>query len=195
MNYKSLGDFLSVQAIDNHLYHYQKYKTNFSKLTNKSVDDILSDDHGYDPTTYVTSALYNNAAQIYNHSLWFEQFSNQPKPLTDFPELFEFIKNELSITSENQLKELLVEKGIKTFGSSWLFLLMRTRLSKLVILPTVNGGTYYTTKTQSPLLVIDLWEHAFYTDYAYKKDEFLSKMYDWIDWSTVNNRFTQFYIG
>ncbi|TAL34871.1 MAG: superoxide dismutase [Alphaproteobacteria bacterium] len=116
--------------------------------------------------------LFNNVAQIYNHTLFWESMTpsgggTPPQPLLD--------KINESFGSFDKFKEQFVAAGIGQFGSGWVWLVENK--GKLEIVKTGNAETPL-TDGKTPLLVCDVWEHAYYLDYQNRRADFLKVFVD-----------------
>jgi superoxide dismutase, Fe-Mn family len=116
--------------------------------------------------------LFNNAAQIYNHTLFWESMTpngggTPPSPLLE--------KINESFGSFDKFKEQFVAAGVGQFGSGWVWLVESG--GKLEIIKTANAETPL-TDGKKPLLVCDVWEHAYYLDYQNRRADFLKVFLD-----------------
>lgn len=111
--------------------------------------------------------LFNNIGQIYNHNLfWLSMTPNgggtAPAPLLE--------KITAAFGSFDAFKEQFVNAGIGQFGSGWVWLV--SNQGKLEIVKTSNAETPL-TEGKTPLLVCDVWEHAYYLDFQNRRADFL----------------------
>lgn len=121
--------------------------------------------------------LFNNIGQIYNHNLFWESMA--PNGGGTPPAA---LLNEITTTfgSFDAFKEQFVAAGIGQFGSGWVWLV--SNKGKLEIAKTANAETPL-TDGKTPLMVCDVWEHAYYLDYQNKRADFLKvfieKLVNW----------------
>jgi superoxide dismutase, Fe-Mn family len=126
--------------------------------------------------------LFNNAAQIYNHNLFWESMApngggTPPQPLLD--------KINESFGSFDKFKEQFVAAGVGQFGSGWVWLVESG--GKLEIVKTPNAETPL-TDGKKPLLVCDVWEHAYYLDYQNRRADFLKVFVEKLaNWQYASN--------
>jgi len=116
--------------------------------------------------------LYNNAAQAWNHEFFWHSMThdrNQP-PF----ELLDRINRDFG--NLDAFKDAWVEAGAAHFGSGWLWLLLRH--GSLKIAATHDARNFLTRRDVAPLLVCDLWEHAYYLDHQNDRRRYLRA---WID--------------
>ena len=129
--------------------------------------------------------LFNNAGQVLNHSLYFEQFT-PAAPAGNRPtgNLKEFIHFDFG-NFEN-LKRKMEDAAASLFGSGWVWL-AQEESGKLVIVSCHNGDTPMRNRMK-PLYGIDVWEHAYYLDYQNRRAEHVKKLWDIVDWEVVESR-------
>ncbi|PKL17301.1 MAG: superoxide dismutase [Fe] [Spirochaetae bacterium HGW-Spirochaetae-5] len=127
-------------------------------------------------------SIFNNAAQVFNHSFYWECMKKNGggKPAGAIAE-----KINASFGSYEKFVEEFKNAGIGQFGSGWVWL--ATDGSKLQIIKTSNADTPLTTGLK-PLLVADVWEHAYYLDYQNRRADYLTAFVDkLINWDFVNS--------
>jgi superoxide dismutase, Fe-Mn family len=189
-NYEAFAPSIGVLTMENHYSkHYLTYTNNLNKLiaadqalVDLSIEDILK------KIDLNNSDLRNNAGGYYNHTLYFENLtpksSGQPKDTLaatinrDFGS-FELFKAQFTEAAESQ------------FGSGWAWLLV-DKTGKLQITSTPNQDNPLMPKQAiagTPLLNIDVWEHAYYLDYQYKRRRYIDNFYKVINWKKVGERF------
>ena len=132
-----------------------------------------------------TGGLLNNAGQILNHELYFQQFSGNPKSAPT-GKLAEAIARDFG--SFEAFKEEFQKKGATLFGSGWVWL-SADKDCKLVITQEPNAANPI-QKGLKPLLTFDVWEHAYYLDYQNRRPDHLSALWQIIDWEMIESRFT-----
>ena len=129
-------------------------------------------------------ALFNNASQAWNHIFYFFSFSpdggGEPagrlrRAIDEQFGSFENFKNEF------------IESGTKIFGSGWIWLSSDAD-GKLFISQKSNAGNPLTDGL-IPLLVFDVWEHAYYLDYQNRRQDALKALWDIVDWSIIESRY------
>ena len=129
--------------------------------------------------------LLNNAGQVLNHSLYFEQFTPYPHG-SNLPghNLKEFIHFDFG--NFETLKKKMEEAAASLFGSGWVWL-AQEESGKLSIVSCANGDTPIRHR-MTPLYGIDVWEHAYYLDYQNRRAEHVKKLWDIVDWEMVESR-------
>ena len=131
-------------------------------------------------------AILNNAGQILNHNLYFQQFSGNPK-LAPTGTLAEAIVRDFG--SFEAFKEEFQKKGVTLFGSGWVWL-SADKDGKLVITQEPNAANPI-QKGLKPLLTFDVWEHAYYLDYQNRRPDHLAALWQIIDWEVIEQRYNQ----
>ena len=178
--YEGLGDIISKDTLSfHHGKHLKAYVDNLNKLLPGSGLENL-------PLTEVVrrseGGIFNNAGQVLNHTLYFEQFSLSPKPMSaKFTALLE-----RDFGSVETFKKDFEQKGVTLFGSGWVWL-SADKDGKLVITQQKNAENPVTMGL-NPLLTFDVWEHAYYLDYQNRRADHLAALWQIVDWQVVENR-------
>ncbi|MCV6606539.1 MAG: superoxide dismutase [Fe] [Porticoccaceae bacterium] len=166
-------------------YHYGKHhKTYVDKLNGllpgsefdgKTLEEIVKGSSG---------GVFNNAAQIWNHSFYWNCLSpNGGGAATGA--IAEAIN--ASFGSFDAFKEAFTNSAINNFGSSWTWLVKKADGS-LAIVNTSNAETPL-TGDDTPLLTVDLWEHAYYIDYRNARPAYMGAFWNLVNWEFVNSNF------
>ena len=130
-------------------------------------------------------AILNNAGQILNHNLYFEQFTGEPTKSTPTGPLAEAIERDFG--SFEAFKEAFQKGGATLFGSGWVWL-SADKDGKLVITQETNAANPI-QKGLKPLLTFDVWEHAYYLDYQNRRPDHLAALWQIINWPLIEKRF------
>jgi Fe-Mn family superoxide dismutase len=117
--------------------------------------------------------LFNNAAQIYNHTFFWN--SMKPKGGGE-PHAKTKSAIQHSFGDFEKFKTEFTTKSKDLFGSGWIWLVKEG--DKLSVVQTKDADTPITNKTQKPLLTLDVWEHAYYLDYQNKRTDFIKSYLD-----------------
>ncbi len=131
-------------------------------------------------------AIYNNAAQAWNHLLYFNTL-NPKGSKRPTGELKQSINRDFG--SLENFKAIFEKAGAAQFGSGWVWLTVNNN-GKLEVLSTPNARNPLGSE-RIPLLGIDVWEHAYYLDYQNRRSEHLSKIWDIVDFSTIEDRYRE----
>ena len=128
-------------------------------------------------TPHALPSIYNNAAQIWNHSFYWNSLTPAGGDATLKPGKLSFLINRDFPGGFTELKTLLLDAAKNQFGSGWAWLVY-TQEGKLKVVTTKNADSPLQTIGATPLLVLDVWEHAYYVDYANVRATYLQKVVD-----------------
>lgn len=162
--------------------HLQTYVNNLNTLVpgteyeGKTVEEIVA--------TAPDGAIFNNAGQVLNHTLYFLQFTPHPARKEPAGALAEAIRRDFG--SFAQFRKELNLAASSLFGSGWAWLAV-DKEGKLHITKEANGSNPL-RRGLKPLLGFDVWEHAYYLDYQNRRADHLEKLWDIIDWEVVEGR-------
>ena len=129
--------------------------------------------------------MLNNAGQILNHNLYFEQYRAPKADNAPTGKLADAIARDFG--SFEAFKEAFQKAGVTLFGSGWVWL-SADKDGKLVITQEPNASNPI-QKGLKPLLTFDVWEHAYYLDYQNRRPDHLASLWQIIDWQVIENRF------
>ena len=132
-----------------------------------------------------SGGMLNNAGQILNHNLYFEQFASSKADNAPVGKLAEAIVRDFG--SFEAFKEAFQKAGATLFGSGWVWL-SADKDGKLVITQEANAANPI-QKGLKPLLTFDVWEHAYYLDYQNRRPDHLAAIWQIIDWQVIEKRF------
>jgi Fe-Mn family superoxide dismutase len=132
-----------------------------------------------------TGGMLNNAGQILNHNMYFEQFCSPKADNAPTGKLAEAIVRDFG--SFEAFKEAFQKSGATLFGSGWVWL-SADKDGKLVITQEANAANPI-QKGLKPLLTFDLWEHAYYLDYQNRRPDHLAALWQIINWPLIESRF------
>lgn len=178
--YEGLGEVISTETLSfHHGKHLKVYVDNLNKMLPGSGLEGLS---LTEVVKRAEGSMFNNAGQVLNHALYFEQFSNSPRPMSaSFKALLE-----RDFGSVEAFKMEFEQKGTTLFGSGWVWLSMDGE-GKLVISQQKNAENPVTMGL-APLLTFDVWEHAYYLDYQNRRADHLAALWQIVDWQVVEGR-------
>lgn len=176
----ALVPVLSAETVDFHYgKHHIGYYTNLKgmlkpeELANLTLEDlILRNGPGRHEAP---SALYNNAAQIWNHNFYWDSLraNGGGKPGVAMSEAIG-----RSFGSFEAFREKFTAASVSQFGSGWVWLMRDRRSGQLSILTTSNAICPIDEPSLVPLLVVDVWEHAYYIDYRSKRLDYAKAVFD-----------------
>ncbi len=171
-NPNELEPHLSEKTLEYHYgKHHQAYVDNLNKLIagtpmeNDSLEHVVLKTAGRDGK----EAIFNNAAQAYNHEFFWKCLKPASKEMSVSVEL----KNSVihSFGTWEKMIEDLKGAALSQFGSGWVWLVKED--SNVKIVKTANADTPL-VHGQRPLFVIDVWEHAYYLDYQNRRADYVS---------------------
>lgn len=178
----SKNTFLDAETIEFHFgKHHKAYIDNLNKLTldseKRSLIEIIKNSQG---------ALFNNAAQSFNHTFYWLGLTPAKISIKKGSSLGLQIEKEFG--GIEKLKTLFLEQALSVFGSGWTWLALNKTNNKLEIINTANADVI-DLENKMPLLVCDVWEHAYYIDYRNSRANYLNDFWDSINWNFVSENF------
>ncbi len=180
----ALEPYISEKTIDFHYgKHHQGYVTNVNNLIQgtpfekASLEEIITKAEG---------GIFNNGAQVWNHTFYFMQFSpdgcREPKD-----ELERAINQKFG--SFELFKEAFSKAAATLFGSGWAWLVV-DKNGDLEIVQTSNAGNPLKID-KKPLMTCDVWEHAYYIDKKNLRPKYIEDFWKILDWKVISERFTK----
>ena len=178
----ALEPFLSKKTVE---YHYGKHHATYIENTNKLIRDTHFKDckNLEDIVLHSDGNLYNNAAQAWNHDFYWHCFS--PKG-GGMPNGVLAEKIEKDFGSFDEFKTKFAIAATSLFGSGWIWL-VENNDGRLEIFPTANADNPLRFG-RNPILVCDVWEHAYYLDKQNRRTEYVNEFWDKIDWDAATAR-------
>ncbi len=173
----ALEPHMSKETLD---FHYGKHHQTYVDKANGLVAGTDNENRSLEELIKTSSGgLFNNVAQIWNHSFFWNCLS--PNPTTPSAELTAALT--ASFGSVDAFKEQLTNSAINNFGSGWTWL-VKNPSGALEIVNTSNAGNPM-TDGHTPLLTVDVWEHAYYIDYRNARPKFLEAFWALVNWDFV----------
>lgn len=179
----ALEPHISAETLE---YHYGKHHNTYvvklngliegTEFANQSLEEIVRTSQG---------GVFNNAAQIWNHTFYWHSLSpnggGEPSGA-----LADAINAKWG--SFAAFKEAFNDKAVNNFGSSWTWL-VKLADGSLDIVNTSNAGTPLTEDGVTPLMTVDLWEHAYYIDYRNLRPKYMEGFWALINWDFAAQNF------
>ena len=182
--YDALAPQLSEETLR---YHHDKHYAGYvAKLNELILDTPYEGQPLEDIILAADGAVYNNAAQAWNHAFYFEQLSPDPQRMPTGALADAVVR---TFGSVDALRERMNREAVGLFGSGWVWLAV-DRQGGLVIVSGPNAGNPL-RQGLVPLLCIDVWEHAYYIDYRNRRADAVAALWDRIDWKTVGERYAK----
>jgi len=190
-SYEALAPHIDALTMEMHYSkHYLTYTNNLNKVVagtemeNVTIEDILK------KLDVSNADLRNNAGGYYNHSLFWEcmapKAGGQPKDTLATAITRDFGSFEV-------FKTQFEDAATKQFGSGWAWL-VTDKAGKLQITSTQNQDNPLmpnATIKGTPILALDVWEHAYYLNYQYKRKKYIDAFFNVINWAKVNEKYEE----
>ena len=179
----ALDALAPVMSADTLNYHYGKHLQTYLDNVNRMIEGTpFADMKLKDMITKAQGALYNNAAQAFNHIIFFKQLT--PTPTTISPLLTQALVARFG--SVDAFKSEFSNAAVTLFGSGWVWLALDAN-NVLQIVPEPNAGNPM-TRNMRPLMCIDVWEHAYYLDYQNRRGDYIKNFWNLVNWDYIEKR-------
>jgi len=186
-SYSSLNRFIDSKTMNIHYNkHYKGYVDKLNKAI-KNIDGDLELEEIIRTISKFDNKVRNNAGGAFNHALFWKMLS--PKKQLPSGEILKKIKKDFG--NIKKMKDEFNEAAKDRFGSGWAWLYLN-KDGDLKIMSTPNQDNplmNIVKKGGYPLLGLDVWEHAYYLKYQNKRDEYIQKFWDVVNWEFVNDLF------
>lgn len=187
--YNALEPYIDAQTMELHYSkHHKGYYNNFMNAAEgtdmlKTPMELI-----FSSISKHSSTIRNNGGGYYNHSLFWE---NMTPTKNDIPiNLKAAIEKDLG--SVDAFKESFGNAAKTRFGSGWAWLSVDKK-GKLFVSSTANQDNPLMDDIEgkgTPLLCLDVWEHAYYLKYQNKRADYVDNFWNIVNWNVVNNRLT-----
>ncbi len=180
----ALEPHISAETLDyHHDKHHQAYVTNLNNLiegtefADKTLEDIV--------TSAPAGGIFNNAAQVWNHTFYFNCMAANAggEPTGDLADAIN-----AAFGSFADFKEKMSTSAVTNFGSGWTWL-VKNADGGLELLNTSNAGSAL-TEGVTPILTIDVWEHAYYVDKRNARPAYVESFWNLVNWDFVSANFS-----
>ena len=183
--FDALGPYISKETLEYHYgKHHQKYVDTLNELIlgtpfeDMPLDDIVQNAAG---------AIFNNAAQTWNHNFYWNCLTPAQDSVNPSGELLSKINQDFG--SFEKLKQKFEEDAETNFGSGWTWLIKK-RDGCIAILNASNADNPLRLHMGAvPLLTCDVWEHAYYIDYRNERPKYLDAFWKIVNWNFVGENF------
>lgn len=189
--YSALEPYIDAKTMEiHHSKHHAGYTQKFndaisnSDIKESSIEEIFRNINNY------STAIRNNGGGYYNHKLFWQILSPKPK---DMPsgDLMDNIKD--SFGSFNEFKNRFNAAAATRFGSGWSWLLLGDNGLEITSTPNqdnplmnLNGNI-----TGTPLIALDVWEHAYYLKYQNRRPEYIEAFWSVLNWEAVERLYSK----
>jgi superoxide dismutase, Fe-Mn family len=180
----ALAPAISQETIE---YHYGKHHATYIKTLNDLIKGTEFEDLTLEDTIRkATGPIFNNAAQAWNHTFYWQSMSPQGGGDPKGPLAEEILKRWNGIDA---FREAFEKSATSNFGSGWTWL-VQSPTGALAIENTSNAQTPIAGNS-TPLLTCDVWEHAYYIDYRNKRPDYLRAFWKLVNWDFAAARYQE----
>jgi len=181
-----VGDLEPIVSANTITFHYGKHLQGYvnalqsvikgTEYDGKSIEEIVKN--------APNGAIYNNAGQIFNHVFYFLQLCKSKVNNKPQGKLLKAIEDTFGSFEEFQTQ--FTQAALTQFGSGWAWL-SEDKDGKLIITKESNAECPL-RRGLNPLLVVDVWEHAYYLDYQNRRADYVAALWSIVDWSVIEKR-------
>ncbi len=170
-----------------HGKHHQAYVDNLNKAIagtpneNKSLEDLVRS------AGTISPAVRNNGGGHWNHTFFWESLNGKGggQPTGQLAEVIKAV-----FGSFDAFKEKFNNAGMTRFGSGWAWLIVKDGKLEITSTPNQDNPLMDVAEVKgTPLLGVDVWEHAYYLKYQNKRADYLNAFWNVVDWNKVASRF------
>jgi Fe-Mn family superoxide dismutase len=178
----ALAPYISAETLS---YHYGKHHAGYVNKLNTLIEGTEFADQSLEYIIMrADNAIFNNAAQVYNHDFYWKSLS----AASTIPSVALLDLIGRTFGSIQAFEEAFLAAATGFFGSGWVWLVI-TNEGKLEINTTSNADTPL-RHSKTPLLTCDVWEHAYYIDYRNVRPDYLANWWKMINWDFVSENLT-----
>lgn len=188
LKFNSLEPFLDTESIADHYNnHHKLYSENLVSLVKKynieklSIQEILNNISKY------PEDLRFNAGGYFNHNLFWYQLTSEKKNISSI--LLDAIESNFG--SFENFKQEFSKAASSLFGSGWTWLIIKPDKTLKVVNTYNNDNPLMDIAEENgrPLLVLDVWEHAYYKKYQNRRIDYINNFWNFIDWEYVSMKY------
>ena len=188
--YEALEPHIDTQTMHiHHDKHHQAYVDNLNKAVAGTDNEIKSLEDLIKHAGSLSPAIRNNGGGHWNHSFFWDSLAANAGG-TPTGKLSEAIDK--AFTSFEEFKTKFAQAGITRFGSGWAWLGVKD--GELAICSTPNQDNPLMDVAEckcKPILGVDVWEHAYYLKYQNKRPDYLTAIWNVINWKKVSERYDE----
>jgi Fe-Mn family superoxide dismutase len=181
----ALEPYLSQETLE---YHHGKHHATYVAKLNEAVAGTALEDKSLEQIIQTEKGgLFNNAAQIWNHTFYWHCLSPNGggEPSGAIAKAID-----AKFGSFEKFKEAFNASAVGNFGSGWTWL-VKTADGSVDILNTDDADTPVAHEGVEALLAVDVWEHAYYIDYRNSRPNYLEAFWKLVNWAFVNSNFAK----
>ena len=184
-DYNALEPYIDAKTMEiHHSKHHAGYTNNLNnaisgtEFENKSIEDILKSQN-------LPDAIRNNGGGYYNHCLFWNILSPNPKKISD-----QFIALiEKTFGSCDEMKKQFAKAAATRFGSGWAWLCAENGELSICSTPNQDNPLMIGGCGGTPILALDVWEHAYYLNYQNRRPDYIQAFWNIVNWSEVEARY------
>jgi len=188
--YDALEPHLDARTMEiHHTKHHQGYVNKLNSaldandaLKQETLEDLLKNLDGIPAD--IRTAVRNNGGGHYNHSLFWQVMTPEAQEPT--PEILEKLNE--SFGSYDAFKEAFEQAAKTRFGSGWAWLVKKADGS-LAVMSTANQDNPLMSGEGTPILGLDVWEHAYYLHYQNRRPDYVSAWWSVVNWQQVQQNY------
>lgn len=189
-NHDALEPYIDKQTMEiHHGKHHQAYVDNLNKALagseheNKSLEDLLKN------ISALPAAVRNNGGGHWNHTFFWESMAPHAGG-TPSGELADAINS--AFGSFDAFKEKFATAGATRFGSGWAWLIIKDGKLEVSSTPNQDNPLMDVAEVKgTPILGVDVWEHAYYLKYQNRRPEYLNNFWNVVNWAKVAERYAE----
>ncbi|NQU86929.1 MAG: superoxide dismutase [Mariniphaga sp.] len=186
--YDSLEPLIDARTMEiHHSKHHAGYTNNLNNalketgLEGKNIEELLAG------VSDLSTAIRNNGGGYFNHNLYWEILAPGGAPNPE-GELLDAINH--SFENLEKFKDIFVKAALTRFGSGWAWLLKKDNGLVVTSTPNQDNPLMDLSEVQgTPVLGIDVWEHAYYLNYQNRRPDYVEAFWKLINWDEVARRF------
>ena len=187
---EALEPAISARTLE---FHHGKHLATYVKNLNAAIEgtplaDLSLEEIIVKAVEGGLTAVFNNAGQVLNHNMYFEQFAPEAGQKTAVSAKVSALKSalEAAFGSIESFKSQFAAAGAGVFGSGWVWLQAdsENRLS----IAKYSGADNPVAHGLRPILTFDVWEHAYYLDYQNRRPDYLAALWQIVNWELVASR-------
>ena len=178
-------DTLTMQI--HHGKHHQAYVDNLNKAVAGTPNENASLEEIVKKAGSISPAVRNNGGGHWNHTFFWESLSGKGGGAPTGP-LGEAIN--AAFGSFDAFKEKFTQAGLTRFGSGWAWLIAANGKLEICSTPNQDNPIMDVAEVKgTPLLGVDVWEHAYYLKYQNRRPDYMAAIWNVIDWNKISERY------
>ncbi len=193
--YSSLEPYIDEKTM---ILHHDKHLQTYIDNLNKELENYPMYHDWYLPTFLcniaslpqnIQTSIRNNAGGVYNHNLFFDILINDKSKNTPSEFMENMIKKDFG--DYKSFKESFTKHALENFGSGYTWLVIN-RNGNLQIISAPNQNSTLELNLY-PILLIDVWEHAYYLKYNNRRRDYIDNFFNIINWSKVEELYNKYF--